>query len=264
MMKCHRIEYSIQGDDTQLVEVELQPGGTVIAEAGMMAYIESGIRFTAKMGDGADPDAGLMEKLVTAGRRALAKESIFMTHFHNTSSSPRKVGFSAPHPGKIIPLDLKKLGGSLICQKDAFLCAAHGTKLSIAFQKRLGPGFFGGEGFILQELRGDGMVFIQAGGTVLEKELKGETLRVDPGRVVGCTAGVAYDIELAGDLKSLVFGGEGTFLASLRGHGTVWIQSLPFSRLADRILAQAPPAKPVKANKPRKGLRRSPFRKKKD
>lgn len=237
----------------------------MIAEAGMMAYLESGVRFTSKMGDGADPEAGLVSKLVKAGRRALAKESIFMTHFNNQSSMPRKVAFSAPHPGKIIPIDLKEVGGALICQKDSFLCASHGTRLSVAFQKRLGPGFFGGEGFILQKVEGEGMVFIQAGGTVLRKELQGQTLRVDPGRVVGCTSGVEYEIGLAGDLKSLVFGGEGMFLASLRGHGTVWIQSLPFSRLADRILSQAPhtsPAKPKK--KPKKGIGRGPFGKKKE
>ncbi len=239
-MQSHEVDFQIHGDDMQIVEVELDPGETVVAEAGAMNYMEDGITFEAKMGDGSQPDQGFMGKLFSAGKRALTGESLFMTHFTNSGRGKKRVAFAAPYPGKIIPLDLAKLGGSLTCQKDAFLCAALGTKISIAFQKKLGAGLFGGEGFILQRLEGDGKAFVHAGGTVIKKTLNGETLRVDTGCLVAFTDGVDYDIQRAGNLKSMFFGGEGLFLATLSGHGTVLLQSLPFSRLADRILANAP------------------------
>ncbi|PLX84261.1 MAG: TIGR00266 family protein [Desulfuromonas sp.] len=241
-MKCHEVDYEIVGDDMQMVTVELDPGETVIAEAGAMNYMEEGIAFEAKMGDGSQPDQGLMGKLLGAGKRALTGESLFMTHFSNGGVGKRHVAFAAPYPGRIIPMNLARQGGEILCQKDSFLCAALGTEVDIAFQRRLGAGFFGGEGFILQRLRGDGMVFIHACGTIVERELKGETLRVDTGCLVAFEPTVEYDIERAGNLKSMFFGGEGLFLATLRGHGRVWMQSLPFSRLADRIISHAPKA----------------------
>ncbi len=241
-MNCHEVDYKIYGDDMQMVEVELDPGETVVAEAGAMNYMEAGIDFTAKMGDGSQLNQGLFGKLVDAGKRALTGESIFLTHFTNRGQSPSHVTFAAPYPGKIIPLNMAQIGGEVICQKDAFLCAALGTQVSIALHRRFGAGLFGGEGFILQRLRGDGMTFLHAGGTIVERELKGETLRVDTGCLVGFTPGIDYDIQRAGSLKSMLFAGEGLFLATLRGHGRVWLQSLPFSRLADRILANAPRA----------------------
>jgi uncharacterized protein (TIGR00266 family) len=249
--RAHEVDYQIIGDDLQLVEIELDPGETVIAEAGAMNYLEDGITFEARLGDGSTPDTGLMGKLLGAGRRMLTGESLFMTHFTNsgstgstssTGSSKRKVAFAAPFPGKIVAMDLSQLGGELLCQKDSFLCAAFGTGVGIAFTQRLGTGFFGGEGFILQRLQGDGLAFVHAGGTVVKKELRGETLRVDTGCLVAFTPGIEYSIERAGNLKSMFFGGEGLFLATLRGTGTVWLQSLPFSRLADRVLAHAPRA----------------------
>ncbi|GAA0701053.1 TIGR00266 family protein [Marinobacterium maritimum] len=239
-MRCHELDYEILGSEMQLVEVELDPGETVIAEAGAMTYMEEDISFDTRMGDGSNPDEGLMGKLFSAGKRVFTGESIFTTHFSNNGSGKRRVAFAAPYPGNIVPLNMAELGEKVICQKDAFLCAALGTKVSISFNRRLGAGFFGGEGFILQKLEGDGMAFIQAGGTVVKKELNGETLRVDTGCLVGFTEGIDYDIQRAGGLKSMVFGGEGLFLASLSGTGTVWLQSLPFSRMADRILAHAP------------------------
>ncbi len=241
-MRSHELDFEILGDDMQIVEVELDPGETVIAEAGAMNYVEEGIEFEARMGDGSAPDRGLLGKLVDAGKRALAGESLFMTHFIHRGTGKARVAFAAPYPGKILPMNLAELGGELLCQKDAFLCAALGTEVGIAFSRRLGRGFFGGEGFILQRLRGDGLAFVHAGGTVVRKELRGETLRVDTGCLVAFTPGVDYDIARAGNLKSMFFGGEGFFLATLRGTGTVWLQSLPFSRLADRILASAPAA----------------------
>lgn len=241
-MNSHEVDYEIHGDDMQIVEVELDPGETVIAEAGAMNYMEEGIQFEAKMGDGSEPDQGFFGKVFSAGKRALTGESIFMTHFTNRGSGKKRVAFAAPYPGKILPIDLAKIGGRIICQKDAFLCAALGTRVTIAFHKRLGAGFFGGEGFILQKLEGDGKAFVHAGGTVVKKQLQGETLRVDTGCLVAFTEGIEYDIERAGNLKSMFFGGEGLFLATLRGQGTVLLQSLPFSRLADRILANAPAA----------------------
>jgi uncharacterized protein (TIGR00266 family) len=241
-MQCHEVDYEIKGDDMQIVEVELDPGETVVAEAGAMNYMQDGIGFEAKMGDGSDPNQGIMGKLLSAGKRVLTGESIFMTHFTNTGGGKRRVAFAAPYPGQIIPIDMAKHGGTLLCQKDAFLCAAKGTKVSIAFTKRLGAGFFGGEGFILQRLEGDGMTFVHAGGTVVPMQLTGETVRVDTGCIVAFTTGIDYAIERAGNLKSMFFGGEGLFLATLRGTGTVYLQSLPFSRMCDRILAHAPSA----------------------
>jgi uncharacterized protein (TIGR00266 family) len=239
-MKCHEVDYEILGHDMQMVEVELDPGETVIAEAGAMNYMEEGILFETKMGDGSNPDEGLMGKLFNAGKRMISGESLFLTHFTNNGSGKRRVAFAAPYPGKIIATDLDEFGGELICQKDAFLCAALGTELSVTFTRKLGTGFFGGEGFILEKMRGDGMVFLHACGTIIKKELQGETLRVDTGCLVGFTPSINYSIERAGNLKSMFLGGEGLFLASLSGTGTVWLQSLPFSRLADRIIAHAP------------------------
>jgi len=241
--RSHEIDYQIFGDDMQLVEIELDPGETVIAEAGAMNYMEEDINFVTKMGDGSNPNEGFMGKLLAVGKRALTGESLFMTHFSNMGSGrKRRVAFAAPFPGKIVPLDLSKIGGEVTCQKDSFLCAAFGTQVSIAFNKKLGAGFFGGEGFILQKLKGDGKAFVHACGTIIERELKGETLRVDTGCLVAFSPGIEYNIERAGNLKSMFFGGEGLFLATLRGHGHVWLQSLPFSRLADRIIQSAPSA----------------------
>ncbi|MCG8555357.1 MAG: TIGR00266 family protein [Proteobacteria bacterium] len=241
-MRCHEVDYEVIGDDLQLVEVELDPGETVIAEAGAMNYMEDGIDFEAKMGDGAEPERGFFGKLLDAGKRVFTGESIFMTHFTNRGQGKRRVAFAAPYPGKIVPVNMAELGGTLLCQKDAFLCAALGTKVSIAFNRRIGSGLFGGEGFILQRLEGDGMAFVHAGGTIVRKDLRGGRLRLDTGCLVAFTEGIDYSIEQAGNLKSMVFGGEGLFLATLQGTGTVWLQSLPFSRLADRILMNAPAA----------------------
>lgn len=240
---CDEVDYELFGGDMQIVEVELDPGETVIAEAGAMNYMEEQVQFETRMGDGSEENSGLMGKIFAAGKRALTGESIFMTHFtHRGTSGKRRVAFAAPYPGKIIPIDMAEVNGRIFCQKDAFLCAAHGTRVSIAFQRKIGAGFFGGEGFILQKLEGDGMAFIHAGGHVIKKELRGETLRLDTGCLVGFTEGIDYDIERAGGLKSMVFGGEGLFLATLRGHGTVYLQSLPFSRMADRIIAARGPS----------------------
>lgn len=241
-MDCHEVDYNIMGSDMQIVEVELDPGETVVAEAGAMNYMEDGITFEAKMGDGSEAGSGLLGKLMGAGKRVLTGESIFMTHFTNNGSGKKRVAFAAPYPGKIIPIDMSKIGGQLLCQKDAFLCAAYGTKIGIAFTKKLGAGFFGGEGFILQSLKGDGMAFVHVGGTVIKKELNNETLRVDTGCIAAFTPGINYNIERSGGLKSMFFGGEGLFLATLSGTGTVLLQSLPFSRMADRILQHAPSA----------------------
>ncbi len=241
-MQSHEVDYEILGDDMQIVEVELDPGETVIAEAGAMNYMEEGISYEAKMGDGSAADEGIMGKLLSVGKRALTGESIFLTHFTNQGQGKKRVAFSAPYPGKIIPVNLAQMGSEIMCQKDAFLCAAKGTCVSIAFTKRLGAGFFGGEGFILQKLSGDGMAFIHVGGTVVTKKLQGETLRIDTGCIAAFTSGLEYNIERAGNLKSMFFGGEGLFLATVRGTGTVLLQSLPFSRLADRVLQHAPAA----------------------
>lgn len=241
-MRCHEVDYEILGDDLQLVEIELDPGETVIAEAGAMNYMEDGISFESKMGDGAEPDQGFFGRLFAAGKRAVTGESLFMTHFSNHGQGKRRVAFAAPYPGKIVAVNMAEIGEELLCQKDAFLCAALGTKIDIAFNRKFGSGLFGGEGFVLQRLSGDGMAFVHAGGTIIRKDLQGQTLRLDTGCLVAFTPGIEYDIERAGGLKSMLFGGEGLFLATLRGHGTVWLQSLPFSRLADRILAAAPSA----------------------
>ncbi len=241
-MQSHEVDYEILGDDLQMVEIELDPGETVIAEAGVMNYMDEGITFEAKMGDGSDADDSLMGKLMNVGKRVLTKESIFMTHFTNRGHGKQRVAFAAPYPGKIVAINLAQVGGSILCQKEAFLCAAHGTKLTIEFQKKLGAGFFGGEGFILQKLIGDGMVFLHAGGTIVEKQLRGNCMKIDTGCIVAFAPQIDYDIERAGNLKSMVFGGEGLFLATLRGEGHIWLQSMPFSRLSDRILANAPRA----------------------
>jgi uncharacterized protein (TIGR00266 family) len=232
-MPSHPLDYEILGSSAQSVEIILQPGHTVIAEAGLMNYMTEGIRFDTRMGDGSA--SGVLGKLWGAGKRLLTGESLFLTHFSNHGQGAARVGFAAPYPGTVVPIELGPLGGRLICQKDAFLCAAHGTQIGISFSKRLGAGFFGGEGFILQQLQGDGLVFVHAGGTVIRKELNNETLRLDTGCLVAFSSGIDYDIGLAGGLKSMLFGGEGLLLATLRGSGSVWIQSLPFSRLAERI-----------------------------
>jgi len=240
-MRSHEIDYEIIGDDMQVVEVELDPEETVVAEAGAMNWMDNGISFETKMGDGSEVNESLLGKVFGAGKRAITGESIFMTHFTNKDYSKKKIAFAAPYPGKIIALELSELPqNQFTCQKDAFLCAALGTKLNITFNKRFGSGLFGGEGFILQKLSGDGRAFVHAGGTVVKKELKNEKLKVDTGCLVGFTAGIDYNIERAGELKSMLFGGEGLFLATLQGTGTVYLQSLPFSRLADRIIKNAP------------------------
>ncbi len=237
----HEIDYQIFGDDLQFVEIELDPGETVIAEAGAMMFMEDGIDMEARFGDGSKPDQGFMGKLWEGAKRKLTGESLFMTWFTHQGSGKSHVSFGAPFPGKVVALDLSKIGGEFICQKDAFLCAAMGTELGIAFNKRIGAGFFGGEGFILQRLRGDGNAFVHASGTIVQRTLQaGQTLRVDTGCIVGFTPSVSYDIQMVKKLKSIFFGGEGLFLATLTGPGEVWLQSLPFSRLADRIYAAAP------------------------
>ncbi len=224
------IEYKIHGDDMQLVEIELDPGETVRAETGAMCFMEDGIDMQTSTG------GGLLKGFV----RAIAGESFFITSFTNTGNGKRHVGFAAPYPGKIIPLDLTQLGGQFLCQKDAFLCAARGIEIEVAFTKRIGAGLFGGEGFILQRLTGDGLAFIHAGGTIIHRDLRaGESLRVDTGCLVALGPSVAYDIQFVGGFKNAMFGGEGVFLAKLSGPGPVLLQSLPFSRLADRVLAGA-------------------------
>ena len=240
MPTSHVVDYKLYGEDMQFVEVELDPSESVIAEAGTMMYMTSGIDFQTKMGDGSNPSAGLFDRLMQVGQRAITGESLFMTHFTNHGQGKQHVAFAAPYPGTIMPIDLDEANGELVCQKDSFLAAAMGTQISIAFNKRLGAGLFGGEGFILQRLRGDGICFIHAGGTMTERRLQGETLRVDTGCLVAFESTINYDIQRAGNLKSMILGGEGLFLATLSGHGRVWLQSLPFSRLADRILANAP------------------------
>ncbi len=237
--RSHEIDYEVLGDDLQVVEVELDGGETVIAEAGAMNYMDDGIAFEARFGDGSRPGQGFWGKLLDGGKRVLSGESLFLTHFTNTGGGKRRVAFAAPYPGKVIALQLDELGGEILCQKDAFLCAAMGTEVGIAFARRFGTGLFGGEGFILQRLRGDGNAFVHAGGTVVRRELAGQRLLVDTGCLVAFTAGVDYDIQRAGGLKSMFFGGEGLFLATLSGTGTVWLQTLPFARLAGRILQVA-------------------------
>ncbi len=241
-MKSHEIDYEIFGNDMQVVEIELDRGEKCIAEAGAMSWMDDGISFEAKAGDGTEKKKGAMGKLLGMGKRLVTGESLFITHFTNMVNGKKRVAFSAPYPGKIYPIDLGSLGGEIICQKDAFLCAAYGTKVDITFNKKFGVGLFGGEGFIMQKLSGDGIAFIHAGGTIVEKELYGETLKVDTGCLVGYTGNIQFDIESIKDFKSAVFGGEGLFLATVKGTGTVYLQSLPFSRLADRIISHAPSA----------------------
>ena len=224
----------------QIVSIELDPQETVIAEAGSMNWMDTDIKFEAKMGDGSQPDKGIFGKLLDVGKRVLTGESIFLTHFTNEGHGKKEVSFASPYPGSIIPLDLTTVNGEILCQKDAFLCAAKGTEVSIAFNKRLGSGFFGGEGFILQKLKGDGLAFLHAGGTIVERELNNEALLIDTGCIVAFTQGLDYDIQRVGNLKSMFFGGEGLFLAKIQGTGKVYLQSLPFSRLADRIIQHAP------------------------
>ncbi len=236
----HEIDYRISGDDMQFVEIELDPTEAVVAEAGGMMYMEDGIALETIFGDGSSQTRGFMGSLLGAGKRLITGESLFMTVFQNRALSRRKVAFAAPYPGKIIPVHLRELGGDLIAQKDSFLCAAKGVSISIAFQKRFGAGLFGGEGFIMQRLQGDGWAFVHAGGTLMQRDLApGETLRVDTGCLVALQPTVDYDIQLVGGVKTALFGGEGLFFATLRGPGRVWLQSLPFSRLAGRVLAAA-------------------------
>nr|WP_319399737.1 TIGR00266 family protein [uncultured Carboxylicivirga sp.] len=234
-MDSHEIDYEIKGHDVQFVEIELDPQETVIAEAGAMLYMEDGIDFEAKMGDGSNPSQGFFGKIMAGASRVITGESLFLTHFTHRGYGKKKVAFSAPYPGTIVPLDLPQLGGRVIVQKDAFLCAALGTKLSMHFNQRLGAGFFGGEGFILQKLEGDGKAFIHAGGTLIERHLNNESLRIDTGCVVGFTDGIDFSVQKAGNLKSMIFGGEGLFLSTLRGTGTVWIQSMPISKLIKAV-----------------------------
>ncbi|GAA0444681.1 MAG: TIGR00266 family protein [Bacillota bacterium] len=241
-MNNHEIDYQLYGDDMQFVEVELDPQETVIAEAGSLMMMDEQIKMETIFGDGSSKeDGGLMGKLFGAGKRVLTGESLFMTAFTNEGTGKRHVAFASPYPGKIIPMDLSEIDGKLICQKDAFLAAAKGVSVGIEFQKKIGTGFFGGEGFIMQKLEGDGMAFIHAGGTIHKKEIGvGESLRVDTGCLVAMDSGIDYNIEYVGGVKTALFGGEGLFFATLRGPGTVWVQSLPFSRLASRIFAAAP------------------------
>lgn len=234
-MKSHEIEYEIFGDDIQLVEIELDPKETVIAEAGALIYMEDGIQFDTRMGDGSQPNQGFMEKLISAGSRVLTGESIFITHFTNRSAGKKKVAFAAPYPGTVVPVDLSEFGDPLIVQKDGFLCAAFGTKISLHLNKRIGSGLVGGEGFILQKIAGDGKVFIHAGGTVIERTLNHETLRIDTGCVVAFESSIDFNVEAAGSIKSMVFGGEGLFLATMNGTGKVWLQSMPFRKLVRAI-----------------------------
>lgn len=239
--QADEVDYEIFGNEMQFVEVELDPGESVVAEAGGMMYMETGIEMNTIFGDGGGQDGGFMNKLVGAGKRLLTGESLFMTVFTHQGTGKAKAAFASPYPGKIIPVDLSKVGGTLICQKDAFLCAAKGVSVGIAFQKKIGTGLFGGEGFIMQKLEGDGLVFVHAGGTIIERELKaGERLRVDTGCLVALEPSVNYDVEFVGGVKSAIFGGEGFFFAQLGGPGKVWLQSLPFSRLAGRVWQSAP------------------------
>ena len=236
MNRSHEIDYRIIGESIQIVEVELDPAETVIAEAGAMLYMEDGIMFETKMGDGSTPNQGLFDKLLSAGSRVLTGESLFMTHFTNRGNKKSKVGFSAPYPGTVIPVDLSQSpGNELVVQKDGFLCAAYGTKLTIVFNRKIGAGLVGGEGFILQKLLGDGKAFVHAGGTVIERTLNNETLRVDTGCVVAFEAQIDFDVETTGSLKSMIFGGEGIFLATLRGTGRVWLQSMPIRKLIQAL-----------------------------
>ncbi len=243
MKTAHEIDYRIFGDDLQFVELELDPQEAAVAEAGGMMYMEDGIEMETIFGDGSQQNRGIMGALLGAGKRLLTGESLFMTVFQNQGSGKKKVAFGAPYPGKIVPVHLAEVGGDLMAQKDAFLCAAKGVSISLGFNRKIGTGLFGGEGFIMQRLLGDGWAFLHAGGTIYERTLSpGETLRVDTGCVVAFARGVDFDIQFVGGIKSALFGGEGLFFATLRGPGRIWLQSLPLSRLADRIVKAAPSA----------------------
>lgn len=240
-MRSHEIDYTIIGNDMQCVEIELDPGESMIAEAGAMNWMDPAITYQSRLGDGSAVGQGFFGKVLSAGKRAMAGESVFLTHFTNEGQAKQRISFASPYPGSVVPLNLSKQpGGQVTCQKDSFLCAAFGTTVDIALNKRLGAGFFGGEGFIMQRLSGDGMVFVHACGTVVERQLAGETIKVDTGCLVGFGQGVEYNIEMVKGLKSMLFGGEGMFLATLTGTGPVWLQTLPFSRLARRIHSMAP------------------------
>ena len=235
-MTSHKIDYKIIGESIQIVEVELDPQETVIAEAGAMLYMEQGINFATKMGDGSEANQSILGKIFSAGTRMITGESLFMTHFTHHGTGKAKVGFSAPYPGTIIPVDLSTMKNhELIVQKDGFLCAALGTKISITFNKKIGSGLVGGEGFILQKLQGDGLAFVHAGGTLIEKQLNNETLRIDTGCVVAFESSLDFDVERSGGLKSMLFGGEGIFLSTLRGTGKVWLQSMPIRKLIQAL-----------------------------
>jgi uncharacterized protein (TIGR00266 family) len=235
------VDYEIKGSEMQFVEIELDPGEAAVGEAGSLFFMDVGIGMDAVFGDGSKGQGGLFGKLLGAGKRLLTGESLFTTVYTNQTSSKQRVAFAAPYPGKILPMELSKLGGMLLCQKDSFLCAARGVSLGIAFQQKLGVGFFGGEGFIMQKLEGDGLAFVHAGGTIIKRELvPGQTLMVDTGCVVAYTPNVNFEIQYVGKIKTALFGGEGLFFAKLTGPGTIWLQSLPFSRLASRVFAAAP------------------------
>jgi uncharacterized protein (TIGR00266 family) len=235
--KAHEIDYKILGEEMQCVEIELDPSETAIAESGAFMMMDDGIQMETIFGDGSTQQKGILGKLMGAGKRLLTGESLFMTAFTNVGQGRRKVSFASPYPGKVIPMDLARLGGKMICQKDAFLCAAKGVAVGIEFQRKLGTGLFGGEGFIMQKLEGDGLAFVHAGGHIIERNLQpGELLKVDTGCLVAFTPSVNYDIQFVGGIKNTFFGGEGLFFATLRGPGRVWIQTLPVSRLASRIL----------------------------
>jgi len=240
-MAMDEIDYEIRGSEMQFVEVELDPGEAAIGEAGSMMFMDAGIAMDTVFGDGSAQQGGFFGKLLGAGKRLVTGESLFTTVYTNNAAGKQRVAFAAPYPGKILPMNLRQLGGTMICQKDAFLCAARGVSLGIAVQQKLSTGFFGGEGFIMQRLEGDGLAFVHAGGTVVKRELQpGQTVLVDTGCVVAYTPGVDFEIQYVGKIKTALFGGEGLFLAKLSGPGTVWLQSLPFSRLASRIFAAAP------------------------
>ena len=235
------VDFEIKGAEMQFVEIELDPGEAAVGEAGSMMFMDAGIQMDTVFGDGSPTQAGLLGKLLGAGKRLVTGESLFTTVFTNQGASKLRVAFAAPYPGKILPMDLRQLGGMLICQKDAFLCAARGVSLGIHFQQKLSVGFFGGEGFIMQRLDGDGLAFVHAGGTVLKRELRaGQTLLIDTGCIVALTPSVQFEIQYVGKVKTALFGGEGLFFAKVTGPGTVWLQSLPFSRLASRVFAAAP------------------------
>jgi uncharacterized protein (TIGR00266 family) len=241
MAAMHEIDYKIYGDDMQFVEIELDPQEAALAEAGAMMYMEDGIDMQTIFGDGSQPNSGIFGSLLSAGKRLLTGESLFMTVFQNPTADRRKVAFGAPYPGKIIPVHLSQIGGELMCQKDSFLCAAKGVTVGIAFNRKIGVGLFGGEGFIMQRLQGDGWTFVHAGGTIMQRDLGvGEILKVDTGCIVAFQPTVNFDIQFVGKIKTAFFGGEGLFFATLRGPGRVWLQSLPLSRLADRIMAASP------------------------